>query len=101
MSPTNPKIHLPVTKDLNWGYKFSKYPYRVQLSWDIRKGWFWLEQYAKRLGMETFFEDFLKICSTIEKDNVVRKANGEYPIGIFNLYLESATTSTHGKPRNP
>ena len=97
MSSTNPKIHLPVTKDLNWGYKFSRYPYRVQLSWDIRKGWFWLDQIAKQLGKDNFLNDFIEVCAEAERQNVLRKQNGEYPIAFFNLYLENQNGST----RNP
>ena len=89
MASDSTKIHLPVTRDLNWWFKFSKAQYRVQLAGDIRKGWFWLEQYAKKLGKDTFMKDFSEILNAIERDNIVRKSDGEYPIGIFNLYISN------------
>lgn len=63
------KVHLRVTNDKNGWYNFSKWTFRLQLCWDTRKDWFFLSQYAKRLGKDNFMRDFTEILQEMEKDN--------------------------------
>ena len=81
------KIHLYVRESMNKWYQFRKGKYSVQLNGDERKGWPWLEQYAKRLGKDDFMADFTEILEAIEKDNQVLRERWEYQIAIFSLYI--------------
>ena len=71
------KVHLRVKKDKNWWYQFSKGQFRLQLCWDTRKDWFFLTQYANKLGKKDFMKDFTEILEAMEKDNNA---------SIFTLY---------------
>lgn len=83
----NNKVHLSVKKSINWWYQFRKWAYNVQLTWDVRKWWFWLSQYAHKLGKENFMKDFTEILDAIEKDNQELIKEGQHPIAIFSLYI--------------
>ena len=63
------KVQLPVKKDKNGWYMFAKSKYRLQLCWDSRKWWFYLKQYADKLGKKDFMKDFTDILVAMEKDN--------------------------------
>lgn len=67
------KIHLPVIKSRSGWYFFAKKNYQLNFAGDRRKGGYWLEQYAERLGYTKFMREFLIILAAIEKDNQVRK----------------------------
>lgn len=72
----NNKKILRVRKDKNWWYQFSKNNIRIQLAWDSRKWWFWLEQYAIKCWKPDFMKDFSTILKRMEEDNAE----------IFSLY---------------
>jgi len=71
------KILLKVRKDSNWWFNFSKWNKRLQLCWDARRDWFFLKQFADKLGKKDFMKDFTEILTAMEKD-------GNQP--IFTLY---------------
>ena len=62
------KILLRVNKDNNWWYNFSKWKFRLQLCWDTRKDWFFLEQYANKLWKKDFMRDLTDILKAMEED---------------------------------
>lgn len=62
------KVLLRVKADRNWWFNFSKWNIRVQLCGDTRKDWFFLKQYAEKLGKKDFMKDFTEILSAMEKD---------------------------------
>jgi len=72
------KIHLKVKKDKNGWYMFWKWRYRLQLCWHSWKGWFFLKQYADKLGKDDFMKDFTQILEAMEKDGNQ---------SIFSLYV--------------
>lgn len=71
------KVLLRVRKDKNGWFNFSKWTMRVQLCWDTRRDWFFLKQYADKLGKKDFMRDFTDILTAMEAD-------GNQP--IFTLY---------------
>jgi len=71
------KLLLRVRKDKNGWFNFSKGNMRVQLCGDTRRDWFFLTQYAEKLGKKHFMKDFTEILSAMESD-------GNKP--IFTLY---------------
>ena len=72
------KVHLRVKKDANGWYQFSRNNFRLQLCWDTRRDWFFLTQYANKLGKKDFMKDFTEILEAMEKDNNQ---------AIFSLYI--------------
>ncbi len=95
------KLHLYVQSSINGWFKFHRWRHTVHLNWDSRKGGFWLSQYAKKLGKDTFMQDFTDILDAITKDNEVIIAkyghlpkdhpDKQYPIAIFSLYIDKDT----------
>lgn len=63
------KVLLRVKEDKNGWFNFSKWKFRLQLCWDTRKDWFFLTQYAEKLGKDNFMRDFTEILDAMEKDN--------------------------------
>ena len=75
--PAKDKHHLIIRKDkLNKWFTHETNWFRLQLSWDPRKDWYWISQYAKKLGKDTFMKDLTDILSEMEKDGK----------SAFNLY---------------
>lgn len=75
------KIIFKVKRDkMNGYFHFGKGKYRIQLSGDSRKDWFWIFQYATKVlgeeGANKFKEDLKNIFVEMEKDNAE----------IFTLY---------------
>lgn len=62
------KVLLRVRKDKNWWFNFSKWQLRVQLCGDTRRDWFFLKQYAEKLGKKEFMKDFTEILAAMEAD---------------------------------
>ena len=78
---TNNKIILRVKRDkINQWYYFGKWNLRLQLAWDPRRDWYWLEQYLEKVLWKEwrveFMTNFTKVLQEMEKDNAE----------IFSLY---------------
>lgn len=71
------KLHLTVKKDKNGWYYMGKWKYRLQLCGNSSLDWFFIKQYADKLGKTEFMKDLTEILSTMEKD-------GKAP---FTLYI--------------
>lgn len=67
------KIHLRTVKDrpsetgVHW-YMFIKGKYRLQLCGNSAKGWFWIKQYAERLGKHNLMKDLTEVFALMEKE---------------------------------
>jgi hypothetical protein len=53
----------------------------------MRRGGFWLQQYAEQLGYHDFMKEFNIILAAVDRDNQKLREQNLYPIAIFNLYV--------------
>lgn len=62
------KIHLRAVKDRNGWFMFIKAQRRLQLCGNSAKGWFWIKQYAERLGKHNLMKDLTEVFALMEKE---------------------------------
>ncbi len=94
--PYENKIHLPTVKDRNGWYMFARGKYRLQLCGNSALGWFWLKQYADKLGKHEFMKDFTEILALMEQDS-------QAPFTLYELTPVAKwkqTSDTHSR-HNP